>query len=62
MGRLAKEAKVQVAYDREGLRMEVDDECVNLYMENIKRIEMTRDEFENLMEAYDDLAIPQKKD
>ena len=53
---------MQVAYDREGLRMEVDDECVNLYMENIKRIEMTRDEFENLMEAYDDLAIPQKKD
>ena len=43
-------------YDREGLRMEVDDESVSLYIENIKRIEMTRDEFENLMEAYDEQA------
>ena len=31
--------------------MEVDDESVSLYIENIKRIEMTRGEFEQLMEA-----------
>lgn len=43
-----------ILYDREGLRMEVDDESVTLYVENIMRIGMTRSEFEKLMEAYDE--------
>lgn len=48
-----------VAYNQDDLRMEVDEDSVNLYLYDINRIEMTRYEFEKLMEAYDDLAVPQ---
>ena len=50
-----------VAYNQDDLRMEVDEDSVTLYLYEIKRIEMTRDEFENLMEAYDDLAVQKKE-
>ena len=50
-----------VSYNRDDLRMEVDDDSVTLYLYEIKRIEMTRCEFEKLMEAYDDLAVQKKE-
>lgn len=50
-----------VAYNQDDLRMEVDEDCVTLYLYEIKRIEMTRVEFEKLMEAYDDLAVQKKE-
>lgn len=40
------------AYNQGDLRMEVDDDSVTLYLYDIKRVEMTRVEFEKLMEAY----------
>lgn len=40
-------------YNRDDLRMDVDEDSVTLYLYEIKRIEMTRYEFEKLMEAYD---------
>ena len=43
-----------VAYNQDDLRMVVDEDCVTLYLYEIKRIEMTRVEFEKLMEAYDE--------
>lgn len=52
---------MNVAHNRDDLRMEVDDECVSLYLYEIKRIEMTRYEFEKLMESYDDLAVQKKE-
>ena len=58
---LAKEARVTVAYNQDDLRMEVDEDSVTLYLYDIKRIEMTRCEFEKLMEAYDDLAVQKKE-
>ena len=41
-------------YNQDDLRMEVDEDSVTLYLYDIKRIEMTRYEFEKLMEAYDE--------
>lgn len=42
-----------VVYNQDDLRMDVDEDCVTLYLYEIKLIEMTRYEFEKLMEAYD---------
>ena len=42
-----------VAYNQNDLRMDVDEDSVTLYLYEIKRIEMSRVEFEKLMEAYD---------
>ncbi len=43
-----------IAYNRDDLRMEVDEDSITLYLYDIKRIEMTRYEFEKLMGAYDE--------
>ena len=58
-GRIARKlsdlgAVMIVAYNQDDLRMEVDEDSVTLYLYDIKRIEMTRYEFEKLMEAYDE--------
>ena len=57
-GRIARKLShlgsvMTIAYNQDDLRMEVDEDSVTLYLYDINRIEMTRYEFEKLMEAYD---------
>lgn len=41
-------------YDRDGLRVDTDEDSVSFFLYDVLKVQMTRDEFESLVDVYFD--------